>query len=251
MVAAFAAVLLAAGQVVAAPFTISAVGTVVATDGALSTVPVGHQIAGDWTVDTVFGNGLDDNDGIPTPEYDVQITFGTISYAEVRDGSGAPVPTQNVMSSGTSLYYNDDETILAADLVGSVAEGLVGDGVHDIFELNAVETFGVQDPITGEYSPFAPPGTGTALEVVLVVLGDSTWFSGAPSQLLAAQPGVEAFIFVTEYDESGLETGHIAAVADTLGPTAPAAVPLPAGLWLMVGIAGLAGIAARRQNHRR
>lgn len=251
--AAGAAFILLAGPAAAAPFTISAIGTVVATDGDLggpTGVPLGHQIAADWTIDTVFANGSDDNAGIPSPEYEVQITFSIASYAEVRDSGGVPVPGMNVNLPTTALFYNDNETILAADLVGSVAEGLVPDGTYDIFELNGAETYGVQDPLTGEYSPYAPPGSGSALEVNLVMLGDSSWFSGAPTQLLAAQPGAYAFIMITQYDEQGGENGHLAAVITGMTETAPAAIPAPAPLLLAGSVIALAAWRARRQNRR-
>ena len=86
---------------------------------------------------------MDDNAGILSPTFAVQITFNFSSYAEIRDGSGTPVPGQNVTTPVTSLFYSDNETIIAADLLGSVHEGLVGDGTYDIFELVASETIGV------------------------------------------------------------------------------------------------------------
>jgi hypothetical protein len=236
-------------QANAAPFTISAIGTVVATDGTMD-VPLGYEIAGNWVVDTVFANGTDDNAGIPSPTYDVQITFALSSYAEVRDGGGTPVPGQNVTTPITSLFYHDDEVILAAALVGSVAEGLVADGTYDSFEVNAAETWGVQDPNTGEYAPHAPPGSGDALEVLLIVLGDSTWFTGGPSQLLDMQAGAFSVILITQFNEQGDEIGHLAATVDTISPTAPSAVPVPKSLLFLGSAIMLAGVGAKLKHRR-
>jgi hypothetical protein len=85
----------------------------------------------------------------------------------------------------------------------------------------------------------------------LTILANSNWFSGSPTQLLAAPSGAIGIITVTIFDEAGSELGHTAATVTQFSALAPSAVPLPGSIWLMLAGTGLAGFAAKRQNQYR
>lgn len=243
--------LFAATPSVASPLTFVEQANIFAESGGSAfTGLVGLDVFGSWTVSSNLGDGQDDNAGIPSPTYDVQVTFDNSalglasSFGEVRLPGTTTAAGGSETFATTAVFYQDNVD-LSADVAGTPYEPYIDTGViYDLFELNASNAIGFQDPITGEFSPAAAPGTGEAGELSLFILADSSWFSGAPGSVLSLPTNYLSFIQYTSYDESAAELGFFAATNSPL--LAP--VPLPASLTLLLAGFGVLGAAFGRRK---
>jgi hypothetical protein len=211
-----------------APVAYNATATIVAALGDFNPIggsfpiPLGFHLSGQWNVDSDFSTGVDRLVSIPSPVASAIIDFSIASTAFLSDASSVPVPGASVTSSVTSLFYYDNVVVDAAYLAGTGLDGFIPYGTYDLFQVVAPETIALQDAVTGEFYPAAPPGEGSAVEVTLTIAGLHDWFSGPQTGLAPLPADLLTVIDVTQYNESGDITGRAVAVNTASLVPAPA-----------------------------
>lgn len=219
--------------------SISASGSFISVTGSYVTdgMSVGQGYSSTFTFDTNYLNashytlipGQESNDA-----YTAAYTFsgGPYGMSATADGAGGSFTTAQVE---VRVF---DNVFLSA---GAGAGFIQADGYYDLMELMGSQTTASYCPLqqgctqTYEYAPLAGE------EVGLILVGNSSWFSGGALPVIPNNPSALLWATTTA---AGVETGNI---LGSVNSSTVSAIPVPAAAWLLgSGLLGLIGVARRK-----